>query len=116
MFGLRQKLTLGFGGLLAILLLVSGLGIAVTQQHRRALGTFLTENWRSVEYGQKMIAALERLDDLAASDSDSNGNSSTVAAVAAQPLADFQSNLDAERDNITLKGEKEKAAELTSRW
>src|SRR6478672_3969526 len=112
MFGLRQKLTLGFGGLLAILLLVSGLGIAVTQQHRRALGTFLTENWRSVEYGQKMIAALERLDELAAPQVDGNNDPSTVAAAAAQPLADFNANLDREHNSITLKGEKEKAEEL----
>ena len=57
MFGLRQKLALGFGGLLLILLLVSALGIAVLRQHRAALDKFLYENWRSVEYSQNMIDA-----------------------------------------------------------
>src|SRR5947208_10343047 len=65
MFGLRQKLILGFGGLLLILLVVSGLGVAVLRQHRAALDMFLYENWRSVEYGQNMVDALERLNDAA---------------------------------------------------
>src|SRR5258707_5112568 len=65
MFRLRQKLNLGFGGLLLILLSVSGLGIAVLVQHRGALDKFLYENWRSIEYGQTMVNNLERLDDLA---------------------------------------------------
>ena len=37
MLGLRQKLVLAFGGMLLILLIVSGLGIAVLKQHRSAL-------------------------------------------------------------------------------
>src|SRR5208283_1625227 len=65
MFGLRQKLLFGFGGLLLIQLVVSGLGVAVMHQHRTAWEKFLDENWRSVEYGQKMLDALARLDDLA---------------------------------------------------
>ena len=48
MFGLRQKLTFGFGGMLAILLLVSGLGIAVTRQHRHTLDKFLFEKLGAV--------------------------------------------------------------------
>ena len=55
MFGLRQKLILGFGGLLMILLIVSALGIAVLRKHRGELDKFLYENWRSVEYGQAMV-------------------------------------------------------------
>src|SRR3984957_2611741 len=65
MFGLKQKLAFGFGGLLAILLIVSGLGIAVLWQYRSALDKFFYENWRSVEYGQAMVDSLERLNDIA---------------------------------------------------
>jgi hypothetical protein len=61
MFGLRQKLFFGFGGLLAILLAVSILGVAVLNQHRTWLDKFLYENWRSVEYGQHMLDALPQL-------------------------------------------------------
>jgi hypothetical protein len=60
MFGLRQKLIFGLGGLLAILLTVSGLGVAVTQIHRNELDTFLKENYASVVYGQKMTPARHR--------------------------------------------------------
>ena len=59
MFGLRQKLAFGFGGLLAILQIVSSFGIAVMRQHRAELDTFLKENWRSVAYGQQMLDAAE---------------------------------------------------------
>ncbi len=36
MFGLRQKLIMGFGGLLFILLIVSALGIAVMHERQSA--------------------------------------------------------------------------------
>src|SRR5271170_28785 len=107
MFGLRQKLLLGLGGLLVILLLVSGLGVAVLRQHRSDLDRFLDENWRSVQYGQAMIDDLERLDDAAA-----HG----VPASAAKSLADFDANLDAEDHNITLPHEDEFAGSLTRLW
>ena len=53
MFGLRQKLMLGFGGLLAILLLVSALGVWVLSQYQGELDRFFKENVRSVEYGRR---------------------------------------------------------------
>src|SRR5258706_1589954 len=97
MFGLRQKLAFGFGGLLLILLVVSALGIAVLKQHRTALDKFLYENWRSVEYGQNMIDALERMNDAAkvaavggASDAELNIARSTAAAAPAPVDANLQ--------------------------
>lgn len=120
MFGLRQKLSIGFGGLLAILLLVSGLGIAVLTQYRGALDKFFYENWRSVEYGQNMVDDLEKLDDIAKPLASSNDQSSKAIAQAASlstgPLADFDSNCNAENGNITLEGEQSIAAELTRLW
>jgi signal transduction histidine kinase len=107
MFGLRQKLLLGFGGLLAILLVVDGLGIAVTVRHRGTLDQFLTENWRSVDYGQQMVDSVDHLDDLAR-----RGDVS-----AAQPwIKQFDNNLDDENHNITLHGEQAQADELTLHW
>src|SRR5665213_3226087 len=109
MFGLRQKLIFGFGGLLMILLIVSALGIAVLRQHRGELDKFLYENWRSVEYGQNMIDDLARLNDLAKSVSGIGREPTTaelnVAARANSrngPLLDFDKNALAEGNNVTL--------------
>jgi NtrC-family two-component system sensor histidine kinase KinB len=121
MFGLRQKLFLGFGGLLAILLLVSALGIAVMSQYRNELATFLRENWRSVEYGQSMTDDLDDLNDIA-----KHVGANPAAAIlaelptqraAAKPLLDnFDQSCKAENNNITLPGEMELATELTAAW
>jgi PAS domain S-box-containing protein len=108
MFGLRQKLFFGLGGLLVILFLVSGLSVAVLHQHRSALDQFLGENWRSVQYGQAMVDDLEHLDDAA------NGRGASVDVDAV--LRDFDTNLNAENNNITLPGEDAIAANLTKLW
>ena len=70
MFGLRQKLALGFGGLLLILLSVSGLGIGVLIQHRGELDKFLDENFclssggpnsaQLLRYGSRLAGRLNR--------------------------------------------------------
>ena len=108
MFGLRQKLFFGQGGQLAILLLVSGLGIAVLRQHRSDLDKFLYENWRSVQYGQAMVDDLEKLDDAA--------GSNVASAATDEYLHDFDTNLDAEDHNITLPNEDVISAQLTKLW
>ena len=48
MFGLRQKLALGFGGLLAILVAISALSIARMDAYSRTLETIFRENYDSV--------------------------------------------------------------------
>jgi NtrC-family two-component system sensor histidine kinase KinB len=127
MFGLKQKLAFGFGGLLAILLIVSGLGIAVLWQYRTALDKFFYENWRSVEYGQAMVDSLERLNDIARPISGEQREPTAAELAAARqsagdlrsidhPLWQFESNCIAEDNNITLDGEREIAAELTRLW
>ena len=65
MFGLRQKLTLGFGGLLTILVIVSVLSAVVLGLYSSAMSQYLAENYRSVRYGQRMNDALGPLDDAA---------------------------------------------------
>ena len=118
MFGLRQKLALGFGGLLATLLLVSGLGIAVLAQYRTALDRFFYENWRSVEDGQHVTEAIGRLDEIAAGlgGSPSPAALQAAAVAAAKPLADADAACAAEDRNITLDGERQIAAALTLAW
>jgi two-component system, NtrC family, sensor histidine kinase KinB len=107
MFGLRQKLIFGLGGLLVILFLVGGLSVAVMHQFSTDLNTFLTENWRSVQYGQAMINDLEQLDDMA----------KAPTADASRFIQDFDLNVDAENNNITLHPqEDELAAKLTRQW
>jgi NtrC-family two-component system sensor histidine kinase KinB len=129
MFGLKQKLSFGFGGLLAILLIVGGLGIAVLVQYRGALNKFFYENWRSVEYGQAMVDSLDRLDDIARTISGSQG---VVSAAQLQdaakrsgaadpnattaPVNQFEINCALEDRNITLDGEEQIAASLTRLW
>jgi signal transduction histidine kinase len=121
MFGLRQKLLFGFGGLLVILLIVSSLGIAVLRQYRGALDTFYYENWRSVQYGQQMVDALEQLNAIAAPLSGTQGqpNATDLASAKAKSaiLIDaFDKNCQAEDNNITLPGEREMAEALTLAW
>jgi signal transduction histidine kinase len=121
MFGLRQKLLFGFGGLLVILLVVSGLGIGVLREHRAALDKFLYENWRSVQYGQIVLDGLSKVNDAAKPLSGDQGQPSTAAFVAATPIAnkslqDIDNNVTAEDANITLPGEGKIAANLTLLW
>lgn len=123
MFGLREKLVLAFGGMLLILLIVSGLGIAVLKQHRNALDKFLYENWRSVEYGQAMVDSVDKLGDMARQFADhavqvgpaSDATLAAVRAAAAPALTKFDENLDLENHNITLP-HRGRVGECASRW
>ncbi len=107
MFGLRQKLLVGFGGLLALLLIVDCLGIAVTLRHRGELDRFLSENWRSVDYGHRMVDAVDHLDDIAR-----RGNFSH----AQDWITQFDQSLESETHNITLDGEQQDVDQLTLHW
>ena len=117
MFGLRQKLAFGFGGVLAMLLLVSGLGVGVLARYQVALDRFFRENGRSVEYGQRVFEAVGDLDEIALS---VRGRPTAAtpadAARAAGPLRAGDDDCAAEARNITLDGERQIAAEMTLAW
>jgi len=114
MFGLRQKLLLGFGGLLFLLVIVGGLSIVVLQRYSDALAKFLTENYRSVEYGQGMKDDLERI--TAADDRVERGEA--TAGIEAQQARDsFAKNLGDENHNVTLHPREDQLVkELNENW
>ncbi len=111
MFGLRQKLLLGFGGLLALMLVVDCLGIAVTLRHRGTLDRFLTENWRSVDYGQHMVDSVDHLDELVR-----RGHLASNTTEAKNWIQLFDRSVDDENRNVTLKGEQQDADDVTLHW
>ncbi len=117
MTNLRAKLLLGFGGLMLLLVVVSTMSIAVITWYSQAIERVLSENYRSVVYGQKMLEALEQL------------TAESQAVVFAgrsrdQVLEDhersarklFQDNLEDEHNNITLPGEGEAETNLRRQW
>jgi signal transduction histidine kinase len=110
MFGLRQKLSLGFGGLLLIILLIGGQSIFQFWELGQSIDVILRENYRSVVACQEMKEALERMDSgiLFAL----TGYGKEGEALIRLNEERFQKALATELDNITLPGEGEKAAAL----
>jgi hypothetical protein len=62
MLGLRQKMSLGFGGLLVIILIIGGQSVMLLSQLGDSIDVILRENYRSVIACQQMKEALERID------------------------------------------------------
>ena len=62
MLGLRTKLSLGFGGLLLIILFISIQGILRVNELGQSIDVILRENYRSVIACQEMKESLERVD------------------------------------------------------
>ncbi|HVT89762.1 MAG TPA: ATP-binding protein [Tepidisphaeraceae bacterium] len=114
MFGLRQKLSLGFGGLLAILLLVSALSLVVLNRYSSALQTFLYENYRSVDYGQQIKDSVDQLDAAARNAMAGRVGSDSAIQAARDSL---EANLKNEAGNITLHPREDQlVAELIDTW
>ena len=110
MFGLRQKLSLGFGGLLVIIVLIGTQSIRELTELGPSIDVILRENYRSVIACQQMNEALERIDDgvlFMLLDREETGNVSIVKNEAA-----FAKALQVELNNITLPQEGEKARRL----
>jgi signal transduction histidine kinase len=119
--GLRQKLVLGFGGLLAILLVVSALGVEVLTQYRASLDKFYYENWRSVVYGQNMVEALDKLNNAVKTLGSGDAPPSPADLLAARAIAgkafdEFDAGCIDEDHNITLDGEWGLANRITQDW
>jgi NtrC-family two-component system sensor histidine kinase KinB len=110
MVGLRQKLSLGFGGLLLIILIIGGQSIVQFQELGQSVDVILRENYRSVVACQEMKEALERMD---------SGILFVLLGYGGEGESLIRTNeerfekaLQVELNNITLPGEGEKATAL----
>jgi two-component system, NtrC family, sensor histidine kinase KinB len=107
---LRQKLALGFGGLLVIIAAIGIHNITRITALGQSIDVILRENYRSVVTCQEMKEALERMDSGAVFvllGAEQKGNDQI-----AQNEARFEKALQVELGNITLPGEGEKAERL----
>ncbi|MGH2270844.1 ATP-binding protein [Anaerohalosphaeraceae bacterium U12dextr] len=110
MIGIRQKLMLGFGGLLTVIAIVGAMTMVQINELGEAIGMILKENYRSVVACQDMKESLERMDSgmlftLA-------GNELEGKRLIEENTTKFRDALHVELGNITLPGEREKAEKI----
>ena len=110
MLGIRQKLSLGFGGLLLIMMVIGIQGIMHLSRLGESINVILRENYHSVIACQEMKEALERIDSgilfmLL-------GDSEKGKELINKNLILFEKALQAELNNITIPGENGKAVLL----
>lgn len=110
MIGIRQKLMLGFGGLLAVIGIVGALTMVQIDELGKAIDMILKENYRSVVACQDMKEFLERMDSgtlftLAGNEPEGNH-------LVEEYTPKFRDALKVELGNITLPGEREKAERI----
>jgi two-component system, NtrC family, sensor histidine kinase KinB len=110
MLGIRQKLSLGFGGLLLIIIVIGIQSVTQLTRLGDSIDVILRENYRSVVASQQMKEALERMDSgmLFTLLGDTDQGKGLIAAN--EPV--FEEALRTELDNITLPGEQEKAEHI----
>lgn len=110
MLGLRQKISLGFGALLVIILVIGTQSILHLSQLGVSIDVILRENYQSVLACQQMKEALERIDSgvlfvLL-------GHAREGDELIRDNRAAFEKSLQLELSNITLPAEGENAARL----
>ncbi|MFZ0242857.1 MAG: ATP-binding protein [Desulfobacterales bacterium] len=110
MIGIRQKLMLGFGGLLAVIAIVGAMTMLQINELGEAIDMILKENYRSVVACQDMKESLERMDSgtlftLA-------GNEPEGKRLIEEYTSKFRDAMHMELGNITLPGEHEKADKI----
>jgi two-component system, NtrC family, sensor histidine kinase KinB len=110
MFGLRQKLSLGFIGLLLIMIVVGVTNVRQIDGLSRDIGMILQENYRSVIACQEMKKALERIDSgvlLTLLGYERKGDKEI-----SDNIDTFLNELELEKNNITIAGEGERVDEI----
>ena len=110
MLGIRQKLSLGFGGLLLIILIIGIQSIIQLTRLGGSIDVILRENYRSVIACQEMKEALERIDSSILFTL--LGYSREGTEFIRKNESAFEKALQTELNNITLPGEGEKAAHV----
>ncbi len=114
MFGIRQKLLFGFGGLFAVLLFASGIGIHVIKGVSTSFQKIFRENLETVTACEKMRSALESLNEnILVSLWEDHGVDTAAAAAAVRT---FDSSLRFQQGNVTVPGEQELTDRLTAAW
>jgi two-component system, NtrC family, sensor histidine kinase KinB len=111
---IRHKFYLGFGGMLAIILLVTSIGSSVIDSYSDALQTTLRENYASIVYGEAMKDAVRRAED--GVQLSITGYNSAAHDTVLHAISLFDENLRKEQGNITLPGEKESVENVTRLW
>jgi two-component system, NtrC family, sensor histidine kinase KinB len=110
MFSIRQKLLLGYGGLLAIVAVIGVMTIVQIRELGDAIDVILRENYRSVVACQDMKEAIERVDSgivFTFVGDDDEGKRQIEAG-----MKHFSEALAVEMGNITLSGEGERSHRL----
>jgi len=110
MLGLRQKISLGFGALLVIIVVIGTQSVLHLSRLGASIDVILRENYRSVIACQQMKEALERIDSgilFVLLGHAREGND-----LIRDNQAAFEESLEAALNNITLPAEGEKAARL----
>ncbi len=110
MLGLRQKLSLGFGGLLLIILIIGIQSIIQLTKLGESIDVILRENYRSVIACQQMKEALERIDSGILFEL--LGYTQKGDELIRKNELAFEMALQVELNNITVKGEGERANHL----
>jgi len=110
--GIRERLALGFGGLLLVLVVIGIQSITLLTTLGHSIDVILRENYRSVLACQEMKEALERMDSGALFGLLGEGEEG--ARLIGQSRAVFERSLEAELGNITLPGEAERVRHLQS--
>jgi hypothetical protein len=112
MLGIRQKLSLGFGGLLLIILVIGIQSIIQFTKLGESIDVILRENYRSVVACQQMKEALERMDSGILFEL--LGYTQKGDELIRKNELVFEMALQVELNNITIPGEGEKANHLQS--
>ncbi len=112
MIGIRQKLFLGFGGLLLIVVAMGVLTIRQIDVLGGAVDVILRQNYRSVVACQEMTESLGHIDSAALFILAGHGDEG-MNAIRSHEL-NFRNALQVELGNITLPGEHQKAMQIKS--
>lgn len=110
MLGIRQKLSLGFGGLLLIIVIIGIESITQFTGLGSSIDVILRENYRSVLACQQMKESLEQMDSGALFTL--LGDTEQGKVLVAKNAPAFAKALRVELNNITLPGEQDKAERI----
>lgn len=110
MLSLRQKLSLGFGGLLLIIFIIGVYSIREIAELGAAINVILRDNYKSVIACEEMKDDLERIHNSV--EFIMLGHTNRGAKQILENQIAFEKALNVELNNITIPGEGEKAARL----